>query len=509
MNKEVSNPVKQSVDDEIDLRDIVIPLWKAKYRILLFGLICLFLTLVYSLGGFVIKKSDEYASIQVHFNFQGVESGTYPNGEKFSPQELTSGSVLSEVYSNIDSPNFSYSDLVRATHVTPDFNGADELESVVTELLSKEKGLTSKEYSHAVSEYTNEIIAQSKKNVLLTIDLNLFDGNLKKTSDMLHGIPDIWATNAIKDRGVLAKFSPTISTLDRRINSNEELLIQVNVLTDTQSLLYKSVTGLSGSLDNKSITDPASGMSVADLLYKLNLENKYRISILKELVVKNGIGVKNESWYNGFRDARLSKLEHERSSLERMVDVYEQALIEFNQQWYSPSESSKSQVESSFGTTIYSPQYDEGLINQLMELGSKMSDPEYRKDLLQEKIDISTKLQEVITEINFYDFKKPNGDVTSMSAEEVSNLIAQSFTELEVLHSALLGITQVSNLSSLDDRGELFDLVGSVQEKVSSNLSQRLMLKSVLAFILGCILGMVVVFSRRALTWSNRLEQPS
>ena len=94
MNKEVSNPVEQSVDDEIDLRDIVIPLWKAKYRILLFGLICLFLTLVYSLGGFVIKKSDEYASIQVHFNFQGVESGTYPNGEKFSPQELTSGSVL-------------------------------------------------------------------------------------------------------------------------------------------------------------------------------------------------------------------------------------------------------------------------------------------------------------------------------------------------------------------------------------------------------------------------------
>ena len=264
MNKEVSNPVEQSVDDEIDLRDIVIPLWKAKYRILLFGLICLFLTLVYSLGGFVIKKSDEYASIQVHFNFQGVESGTYPNGEKFSPQELTSGSVLSEVYSNIDSPNFSYSDLVRAINVTPDFNGADELESVVIELLSKEKGLTNKAYSDAVSEYTNEIIAQSKKNVILTIDLNLFDGDLKKSSDLLGSIPKIWATHAIENRGVLVTSSPTISSLDKRINS-DELLIQVNVLGDTQSLLYKSVAGLSGSLDNTSITDPASGMTLADL----------------------------------------------------------------------------------------------------------------------------------------------------------------------------------------------------------------------------------------------------
>ena len=497
MNKEAPNPVEHNFDDEIDLRDIFIPLWKAKYRILLFGLICLSLTLVYSLGGFVVDKSN-YASIQVHFNFQGVENGVFPNGEKFSPQELISGSVLSEVYRNIDSPSFDYADLVSAINVTPDFNGADELESVVTGLLSKEKGLTNKEYSDAVSEYTNEIIAQSKKNVILTIDLNLLDGNLKKSSDLLHSIPKIWATNAIEDRGVLVMFSPTISALDSNIKSGE-LLIQVNVLSDTHGLLSKSVTGLSGSLDNKSITDPASGMTVADLLYKLDLENKYRISILKELVVKNGIGVQNESWYKGFRDARLGKLERERSSLERMVDVYEQALIEFNQQQYSPSEGSKSQGGSSSGTTVYSPQYGEDVINRLMELGSKMSDPAYRKSLLQEKIDISTKLQAVITEINFYDFKKPARDVANISVEEISNLISQSFTELEEIHSALLGIIKVSNLSSLDDRGELFDLVGSVQENVSSNLSQRVMLKAVLAFILGCILGMAVVFGRRVL----------
>jgi len=283
MSKEVSHSVEQNFDDEIDLKDIFIPLWKAKYRILLFGLICLSLVLVYSLGGVIVDKS-KYASIQVHFNFRGVEGGGFPNGEKFSPQELISGSVLSEVYRSIDAPNFSYSDLVRAINVTPDFNGADELESVVTGLLSKEKGLTNKEYSDAVSEYTNEIIAQSKKNVILTIDLDLFDGNFKKSSDLLTSIPKIWATNAIEDRGVLVMFSPTISTLDKRINSGEELLIQVNVLGDTQSLLYKSVAGLSGSLDNKSIKDPASGMSIADLLYKLDLENKYRISILKELV---------------------------------------------------------------------------------------------------------------------------------------------------------------------------------------------------------------------------------
>jgi len=496
MNNEINTAVAPSLNDEIDLRDIIIPLWKAKYRILLFGLICFSLALVYSLGGIVVDKT-KYASLQVHFNFQGVETGSFPNGEKFSPQELISGSVLSEVYRNIDSPDFTYSELVGAIHLAPTFNGAAELKSVVTGLLSKEKGLTNTEYSEAVSGYTNEIVAQSKKNVILTIDLNLFNGNLKKSSDLLSSIPKVWATHAIEDRGVLVVSSPTVSNLDHGIEDGE-LLIQVNVLSDTHSLLSDSVDDLSGSLENKSISDPASGMSIKDLQYKLDLENKYRISILKELVVKNGVGVKNESWYKGFRDARLGKLERERSSLERMVGVYEQALIEFNQQQYNPTGDSKSKGSNS-GTTVYAPQYGEDVINRLLILGSKMSDPEYRKSLLREKIDISTKLQTIITEINFYDFKKPSSDVENISVEEITSLIAQSFEELKDIHSGLVGIIQVSNLSSLDDRGELFDLVGSVQESVSSNLSTKVQLKAILAFILGCILGIVVVFTRRVL----------
>ena len=321
MNKEVSNTVEQTFDDEINLRDIFIPMWKAKYLILLFGLISLSPVLVYSLGGFIINKS-RYASLQVHFNFQGVETGDFPNGDKFSPQSLISGAVLTEVYRNIDSPSFSYPDLVSALRVTPDFNGADELRSVVDRLVLKEKGLTNIEYKKTVAEYTNEIVAQSKKNVIITLDLNLFDGNLKKTSDLLVNIPNVWARHAIEKRGVLTVSTPTLSSLDNRIQSGE-LLIQVNVLSDTHEILSKTVKDLSNSLNNKSISDSSSGMSLSDLDYKLALESKYRISILKELVVKNGVGIKNNSWYKGFRDARVGRLEREKTSLERMVVVYE------------------------------------------------------------------------------------------------------------------------------------------------------------------------------------------
>ena len=96
-------------------------------------------------------------------------------------------------------------------------------------------------------------------------------------------------------------------------------------------------------------------MSLSDIRYKLDLENKYRIFILKELVVKNGIGVTNDVWYKGFRDARVGKLERDRSSLERMVVVYEQALTEFNQQQYKPTNSSNEQRGDNSGMTVYAP----------------------------------------------------------------------------------------------------------------------------------------------------------
>ena len=326
----------------------------------------------------------------------------------------------------------------------------------------------------------------------------MFDGNLKKASDLLVNIPTVWATAAIQERGVLNVSAPTISSLDNRIQSGE-LLIQVNVLADTRDILSKSLEDLSLSLSNQSITDSWSGMTLADIRYKLDLENKYRISILQELVVKNGVGITNNAWYKGFRDARVGKLGRERSSLERMVVVYEQALIEFNQQQYKPTNSYNEQGGDSSGTTVYAPQYGKDVINRLLDLGSKMSDPEYRKSLLQEKIKLSMRLQEGITEVNFYEVSNIPAANSNISIEEISMLVNESFTELKMIQAGLIGIINVSNIRSLDDRGELYDLVESVKEHVSSNFSRNVQLKAILAFILGCMLGTVVVFIRRVL----------
>jgi len=182
-----------------------------------------------------------------------------------------------------------------------------------------------------------------------------------------------------------------------------------------------------------------------------------------------------------------------------MVVVHDQVLIEFNQQQYNPTNSSNEQRGNNSEMTLYAPQYGKDVINQLLDLGSKMSDPEFRKSLLQEKIKLSTRLQEVITEVNFYEVSTIPAPSSNISIEEISILVNESFTELKKIHAGLIGIINVSNIRSLDDRGELYDLVGSVEDHVSSNFSLNVLLKAILAFIFGCLLGTVVVFIRRVL----------
>lgn len=479
--------------DEIDLKDIILPIWRAKWWIATIGLVLAMLTAVYQLGGFVLNKQESLA-VQVHFDFQGADNGQYPNGTKFSPQELLSGAVLSELYQNLNTDAYSYEDLTDALMLTPNFVGSERLENMVVGLVAKDKGLSTKDFSEAVAGYTNSLKSYSKIYVTLSIDLSLVNGNAAKASYILTQIPSIWAKQALADRGVLATSLPTITNPNSK-HISKELLVKVNVLADTHQLLTDYTDGLATNINNRTIKDPASGQTLSDLIHSLSLEEKYRIAILKELIVKYGIGVNNADWYRGFREARLGKLEREQASLERMVQVYEEAMVQFNQQQDQANNTSAS--NNSNGSSVYAPQYGEDVINTLLQLGSQMADPEYRKKLLEEKIKLSTRLQKIVTEIQFYSAEEQDNNQPDIGMEEVNALIDESFATLNTVNTALENITRIANESRLDNQGELYNLVGSVEKQGSSNLSNSALLKIILAFIAGCMLATMLVLFRR------------
>ena len=233
-----------------------------------------------------------------------------------------------------------------------------------------------------------------------------------------------------------------------------ELLIQVNILSDTHQLLTETVDAYVDDRELNGISDPKSGLRLSDLSHLLNTEGKYKISILKEMIIKSGVGSGNAFWYQGFREARLGKLERERDALKRMVTVYNNAMTQFSQQQDPQTQMSTTQTPAS--PQIYSPQYGNDLVNTLLDLGSKMSDPEYRKELLEAKIKLSAQLQAVITEIEFYQ-PSTQQRTSALDPEQVGQLISQSNTQVARLNDALIGITKAGNARYLTDKGQLYD----------------------------------------------------
>ncbi len=492
----LQQPKQDHYADEIDLKDIIQPLWRAKFMIILLGLLFASAVLVYQIGGFTFDKSDK-ALMQVHFNFKGADQGKYPNESLFSPQEILSSPVLSQVYQNLDKPKFSYDEFAAAITLTPNISGAAELEQLINTLVTKDKGLSVTEFNSNIQQYTATLLSQSKTNVTISMDLTLVNGNLDNATQILTSLPQVWAQQALQDRGVLSVHMRPISTIG--LNSEQdELLVSINILSDSHQVLADHIKQLLSDKDTSSIVDPSTGRSVSDLQHLINMEGKYKVAILKELIIKAGVGVNDQAWYRGFREARLGKLNREKDSLERMVEVYDNAIIQFNQQQAQQTQSVSSNSNAG-GTQVYSPQYSDDLINSLLQLGSKMADPEYRKQLLQKKIDLSLKLQLVITEIEFYRSGSDQQLESGVDITQIGVLLSQSSATLVQMSESLKRITNIANQRYLDNNGQLYDVLGSIIKKSSGNLSNKLVLKLILAFIMGCVIATISIFVRRVL----------
>lgn len=496
MNLEV--PIDQPISryaDEIDLRDVILPIWRCKYWIFLWGFMLSALVFVYQVGGFVIDKSDQ-AITSVHFNFKGADEGRYPNGASFSPQELVSNAVLGEVYKELIDPDVGYDNFSQSITLSPGFAGSSDLESVVTVLLGKEKGMSIAEFNDAIGTYTASLLSKSRTNIHLTLDLKIVNGDMQLASKVFNRILQIWAKQALQDKGVLSVVNQPIKPLSLSDNQ-DEILVRVNILSDTLDLLRGQVRGLQGNNVAKTVTDPETGLSLQDISHQLNMEARYKVAILKDLIIKSGVGVGNDEWHKGFRSARLGRLEREKDSLERMVKVYDGAISQFNKQQEVENSGSNSNQGGGDSTQVYSPQYNDDLVNSLLQLGSKMADPEYRKQLLQKKIELSSDLQTVITEIEFYKSGDTKESQVDMSVERINELINLSNQALNEFSVSVARIISIVNASYLDESGRLYDLFGATEKLDGSVINRSILLKLILAFFVGSFLAMISVFFRR------------
>ncbi len=506
--KEENNRVAYEYEptDEIELRDIILPIWQAKYRILIISILMAGLVLCYHLIRYSFTSPSQY-SVAVNFNFEGVEKAMYPNGVHFSPNDLLSNNIFRRVYDELQlsEKEVDFSDFSAAITIKPGFYGEDLLKSTAIDIASKDKKITVEDFNQLVATYTHAINIYSRQSAIISLDNSDLHFNQQQAEAVLLKIPEIWAEFSIQELGVMNVFSDLV-TIDVSQNLGVEPLVMVSKLADYSALLKKSLTRLEALPRAHSIVEKKSRYSINDLAFQLKQIDKYQVNTLRAVIIENESFSNDLGLHESFRAGQLAKLHREKGELVRMIKVYDEITEQFDQLSFKGNQPKREKDNSdSDKMAIYSPQYGDALVNNLLELGSKMADPAFRKDLLNEKITLALKLQEIETEIEIFSnnstgSKKGN----TLSKAEIMKYIAQAGIELDALSIAIASIVEQFNSYAYNNQGSLYSLSGDIMVREGYMLNDpKLKLKLVVGFILGGMIAVFWVWGRRVIVTNH------
>lgn len=108
-------------EDEIDLKELFLVLWRNKIKIIVIAVICMILGFI---SGKVMANKNKRASVVVEYNYPGIEAGLTPTGERFSPtyRQFKNIFMIKTIYDELpelNNENFSQDDLLSAIKISP------------------------------------------------------------------------------------------------------------------------------------------------------------------------------------------------------------------------------------------------------------------------------------------------------------------------------------------------------------------------------------------------------
>ena len=493
-------------DDEIDLRDLILPLFQHKWLILAIAVACTMLGATYHLGRYTFTYPEQH-HLPIAFVFSGANEGEFPNGDKFSANDVIASQIIRRVYDgNTDLADaVSYNNFVEAISISYGFSAVEFLESYVSDLADSDRKVTVEQFNERVEQYMQVLSQKSRSTATITLnnsELRLSDIVI---AQVLPNIVSDWATYSINQRGVLNKFSTfSTSTIPVDIN-NQDIFLVVNILDDIAKTTAEQLDLFALEPGANSFTAPGSEYSYQDLRTELELLIKYQLNLTKSLVTNEILTSSNteNSLRGEFVGARLKQLKSRESELTRIIAVYEESIDQFDKLVNSATVADSSVAR---GTTIYSPQYNENFVNTMLDLGSKLADPEFRKQLIQKKIEIATDLEDVRTEIALFDTS--SSGTGTINNELLQNELLQDVTselnniklQLERILSESAKLIQAYNENANNNSAELYQSLGDVEKIEGYKLINSSIIKILAAaFVLGLFLGVIVVFVRKML----------
>jgi len=399
-------------------------------------------------GLWAVSPVERVAALDFRLNFDGIQDGTYPNGAKFSIEDLLSEPIVRRVYDENGLQKYAPFGRFRTSLVVTSTNRELELLEMGYKARLADTKLAGIDRQRIEREFQEKSSAlkTSTFRVTLVRSERLREMDAVTMERVLRGILNAWADDAAKIRGALKYDLPVYSKamIQKDFLESEDYLIGIDMLRWKINRVIANLGQLRKIPGIQLVRLPGSGISLPEVQIRLEDLNTFRIAPAIGLLRATGLS-KNPAAallyvQNRLFDVSLNqKLAQER---ERKVrDAFEMYAGSDKRTTGPVAGKAPSAAESSgggkeLGTAAVIPQFGESFIDRLMQLSGRNSDMAFRQDLTERIITGGLAQVEFARETAFYKeleaaFKSGTG-VRSIPSSVDPAVRANALREVEV-----------------------------------------------------------------------------
>lgn len=481
-------------NDEIDLVGVIKSLLKQKG--LIFIITVLFALVVLA---FQASKLAFYAPKQISYSvaieFISADNRNYPNQTPFSASDLIAPVNLRAVTEELGMSN-KMSEILFALSVKSGNQLINSTELAFLEQTKKKKGQP-KELLEATNQALSDLKQLSATYVTLSLDLEKVEISVRESKQLLENLVSNWAKSAI-DKGLI---DPNISYphVSFQLNEKGNIIDNYDYLITYAGTLRKAFKVFEKYSGVRSIQ--VDGHSLNDLQRKLKQLINKEIQIMRSYSYSQSNLVKDDEHLieaNIFAQNHMLGLK--KSELEKKIASYNELINSLN----STGKDDPSQVSGAREVSSLSlqPQFEKGVLNELLDLGSKVSTIDLKKDLIERRLEASEELFAVEKEIAIVMGAGEKSDLAPLAnRQKVINLLpnllkrnADKVNEIQAMFVRM--IDEYSNMK-LQKGIALYSPLGSprVIDRFGIPLKKTMIMLFIGVF-LGLVVGLMVALIR-------------
>jgi hypothetical protein len=369
-NSKLTMTTTDSVNDEIRLTDLLLPLVLYRRRIWQLTLALVAVTVLTAGIYFVVQPTLWSASLEIRPTFEGADDGEYPNGLKFGVADIVAPSVVEAVHSKNDLKNYCPVEVFRAGLTVQESSTALQLLDAEYLARLQDVRLTPVERQRLQDEYAARRLATPRSYRVGFIRpfscATLPDQSaLKVLTDVL----EEWAAQSHTRRGVLnirtARLTPEIFEL--RDVGGMSLLLRATTIRSAISRVVENISEVQQMPGSELVRGGNPPRSLAEV--KVRLEDLAQLQ-LDPLVALGGSAIGDRSSVRWLTSAMESEVVRQRA-VEARAETMRQALREYSGvpvTPVTPARSTSNQVGSDVQTLT--PQIDRTFIEGIVELSA-------------------------------------------------------------------------------------------------------------------------------------------